>query len=202
MRTAAAALLATLLAAAVPAAAQPADPIGDILARHTDEDSAESGRVQPKLDAEPDVPDTPTGPAPHLAAPVNVEETGKTPDRPPTTRDLAYESRIRASFANAQGFQGPLDGGWTLAAAGGGDLYAFELADKGRGVVEGAWRDLHRTGAPAASGFIDRIERVGEEMTLTFDDGVTARLVEGPAGWAGQLLAHGQSRPVSLRRSP
>lgn len=199
-----AAIIAIALLSAAPAAAQPADPIGDLLSRQpqVDEESAESGRVQPRVEAEPNVPDTPTGPAPHLTAPVHIEETGKTPDRPPTTRDLAYESRVRASFANAQGFQGPLDGGWTLSAAGGGDLYAFELADKGRGVVEGAWRDLRRRGAPAGSGFIDRVERVGEEMTLTFDGGAVAELVQGPAGWSGQLTARGQSQPVNLRRGP
>ena len=200
-----------VLASAAPAAAQPADPIGALLDRQgrpqqTDEDAVENGRQQPRVDPEPVVADTPAPNAParpQLTAPVNISETGKTPDGPPTTRDLAYESRIRASFASAQGFQGPLDGSWTLAAPGSGDLYVFELVDKGRNAVEGAWRDLRRPGAIGASGFVDQIERVGSEMTLRFAGGASATLEGGSDGrWSGQLTEAGQTRPVTLRRGP
>ena len=43
-----------------------------------------------------------------------IDETGKSPDGPPTVIDLTYESRIRGSAAASQGLQGPLDGGWTV----------------------------------------------------------------------------------------
>lgn len=169
MRAAAVATL--LMLAAGTAHAQPADPIGDALAR-----------------------------AEAATAPVNVDEVGRTPDGPPTARDLAYESRIRAAAASAQGFQGPLDGSWTLAGEG-GDLYAFTLVDR-NGAVEGAWRDLARPGALQGSGFIDAVERTGAAMTLRFA-GVTVALTAGADGrWTGALEQGAQRRTVTLRRSP
>ncbi|MCR5878239.1 hypothetical protein [Phenylobacterium sp. J367] len=146
MRLTVAVLLTAALAA--PAAARAQDPIGALL-----------DRSAPPTQADPEEPDTaaeppaapepepqialPPGPQPYapprpqLAGPVFVDETGKNPDAPPTVRDLAYESRIRASFASAQSFQGPLDGRWTLAAADGTGLYEFELSDKTSAPPEG-----------------------------------------------------------------
>lgn len=204
MRLAAAVLMFAI--AAGPAAAQAPDPIGDILAGQRKAE-AEGEEPEVALDAEPEpvvaAPPTPAPPPrPRLTTPSHVDEVGKTPDSPPTPRDLAYESRVRASFASAQGFQGPLDGGWTLSGDG-GDLYAFKLVDKGAGRVEGAWRDLRRPGAPAASGFVDEIERVGSEITLRFGPGVVADLTSGGDGrWTGQLTENGARRTVSLRRTP
>ena len=82
---------------------------------------------------------------------MNIEELGKTPDAPPTERDVAYDSRLRASFASAQSFQGPLEGGWTLTAVfqrepRATDLYALQLVDR-RDRLEGVWRDLKSSGA-------------------------------------------------------
>lgn len=192
------AAFAVLILAATPARAQPSDPIGEIL------DQAEEPETAP-VEAEPE-PVAPAAPAPaprrpQLTAPVNVDEVGKTPDAPPTARDLAYESRLRAAAASAQGFQGPLDGSWTLSGAG-GDLYSFKLVDKGQGAVEGAWLDLRRRGAPAASGFIDEVERVGSEMTLRFAGVVVELQGQGDGRWSGGLQEAGQRRTVSLRRSP
>ena len=99
--------------------------------------------------------------------------------------------------------QGPLDGGWTLAAAEGGDLYAFQLADRGNGVVEGAWRDLRKPGALSASGFVDQIDRVGGEMTLRLGPSVVATLQASADGrWTGELAEDGRTRAVTLRRRP
>lgn len=213
-------LSAAALTLPAAAQAQPADPIGAILDR--------PGQPTPELE-EPDTASQtpaapepeptvalPSGPQPYmppparpqLTAPVYVGEVGRTPDAPPTVRDLAYESRMRSSFASAQGFQGPLDGSWTLAAAGGGDLYALELRDRGAGVVEGAWRDLRRAGALGASGFVDEISRAGQELTLRFQPSpdaptVTATLRGGHDGrWTGELVEQGARLPVSLRRTP
>lgn len=207
MRLSAALLLAAL--AAAPAAAQPVDPIGEVLDRQReepapvdDEDEEGQGAVTPDPEPVLGAPEPAPAPRPRLTAPVHVEETGKTPDAPLGARDLAYESRVRASFASAQGFQGPLDGSWTLSGDG-GDLYSFKLVDKGLGVVEGAWLDLRRKGAPSASGFIDQVERVGGEITLRFAGGVVADLSGSADGrWTGQLQERGQRRAVTLRRTP
>ncbi|MCR5873759.1 hypothetical protein LRS10_05950 [Phenylobacterium sp. J426] len=110
----------------------------------------------------------------------------------------AYDSRLKASLVSAQSFQGPLDGGWRLAGAG-GSLYDLQLVDRNNGVVEGAWRDLSRAGAPAGSGFLDAVERDGAGVRLTFDGGKTATLSYGPNGWRGEM----NGQPVTLtRRAP
>lgn len=221
MRLPAAAILFAALAA--PAAAQqpaPAsDPIGAILARPGQEtpeleepDTAAEPPAAPQ--PEPQVA-LPAGPQPYVAqpkrpqltAPVYVNETGKTPDTPPSVRDMAYDTRIKSSFASAESFQGPLDGSWTISAADGAGLYEFKLVDKGQGVVEGAWRDLRRPGAPEGSGFIDEITRDPGQLTFRFNAGepgmVTATFRGGYSGaWSGQLDEKGQRRTVSLRKDP
>ena len=166
-----------LAALAAPAAAQPSDPIDEVLRR-------------------------PPPPEPQsVGEPVFVDQTGRTPDRPPSVADQAYDSRIRASSASAQVYQGALDGGWTLASADGGDLYAFQLSDRGNGAVEGAWRDLRKPGALSASGFVDQIERVGGEIVLRFGAAaVTLQAAEGR--WNGELVEGQHKRPVILRRRP
>jgi hypothetical protein len=103
----------------------------------------------------------PGPPGPH------VEDPGKLPEAPPTLPDLAYDSRLLSSAASAEQFQGKLDGGWTLAARGVGDLYAFELVDK-RDALEGAWRDLRRGAEPAASGVLEKVERVPSGLVIRF----------------------------------
>lgn len=222
MRLSAAALLSLLLATPALAQQAPADPIGALLARPT-----APGQATPELD-EPDTAAEPPGapqpepqvalpagpqpyqPAPkrpQLSAPVYVNETGKTPDAPPSVRDMAYDTRIKSSFASAEAFQGPLDGAWTLSAADGAGLYELKLVDKGQGVLEGAWRDLRRPGALDASGFIDEISRDPGQLTFRFSPGegapVTATFKGGYGGaWNGQLEENGQRRTVSLRKAP
>jgi hypothetical protein len=144
-------------------------------------------------------------PRPHLAAPVHVEETGKTADAPPTPRDMAYEARVRSSFASAEGFQGPLDGGWTLSADG-RDLYALQLVDQ-RDRLEGVWRDVRRKGSLNASGVVDDIQRQGSELTLRFTPSpgaptTVATLHDGGGGrWSGELAEGAARRTVTLRRA-
>ena len=203
-----------VLLAAMPAAAQPSDPIGALI-DHRDEEpddpEAEKPLPLPPLPA----PEAPRSapyaapappPRPQLAAPVHIEETGKTPDAPPSVQDLAYDSRLRSSYASAQGFQGPLDGGWTLAAKGAEDLYALQLVDR-TDRLEGVWRDLRRKGALDASGLVDDIQRSGADITLRFAAGggapVTATLRGTYDGaWAGELTEGGHTRAVVLRRRP
>ena len=214
-----------LVAAALPAAAQPApapsppprDVIGSLLdhpgqqpSKDEDEpDTASAPRTPPE--PEPTIAPLPGGapytpaPRPHLDAPVLVEQTGKTPDAPPTPRDMAYDSRIRSSFASAQSFQGALDGGWTLSADG-QDLYALQLVDR-RDRLEGVWRDVRRKGSLNASGLVDDIQRQGPDVTLRFTPTpgaptTVATLHGGADGrWSGELAEGGGRRAVTLRRS-
>ncbi|WP_372780937.1 hypothetical protein [Phenylobacterium sp.] len=214
-----------LIAAALapPAWAQPATPppaprdvIGALLDHRgqqpTDEDEPDTASA-PRAAPEPEPVLTPQAgavpyvpaPRPHLDAPVHLEETGKTADAPPTPRDMAYEARIRSSFASAEGFQGPLDGGWTLTADG-QDLYALQLVDQ-RDRLEGVWRDMRRKGSINASGLVDDIQRQGSEVTLRFTPApgaptTVATLHGGADGrWTGELAEGGARRPVTLRRS-
>ena len=164
---------------------------------------ARPGQAAPPA-ASPPVPLAPR-PRPQLDAPVYINQTGKTPDAPPAVRDLAYDSRIRASFAAAEGFQGPLDGGWTLVSADGKGLFALQLVDR-RDRLEGVWRDLRRKGAIDASGLVDDIQRQGSELSLRFaaEPGkpATVATLHGAAeGWSGDLSEGGQSRRVTLRRT-
>ena len=209
---------AALMAASAGAQQAPADPIGDLLNRPGQptpemEEPDTASQLPGALEPEPDLVPLPTSPQPYmpqvvrprLTAPVNINELGKSPEAPPTMGDLAYESRIRASFASTQGFQGPLDGGWTLAAQDGADLYALVLIDRGGGLVEGAWRDLRRPGAIGASGFVDPAQSVGAELTLRFNTSgaaaATATLRGGYDGrWTGELQEAGARRTVTLRR--
>lgn len=205
-------LLLFLLLAAAPAFAQPRDPIGELL-DHRDEEPDEPDNPAGKLAPLPPYPAPERPPAapipyspprPQLTVPVQIEETGKNPDGPPTINDLAYDTRLKSSFASAQGFQGPLDGGWTLAAKDAGDLYALQLVDRADR-LEGAWRDLRRKGALGASGLVDDIQHTGQDLTLRFatqgTEVVTAALHGTEDGrWFGELTEGGKSRAVVLRR--
>ena len=132
------------------------------------------------------------------AAPVRIEETGKSPDGPPTPADAAYDSRLRSSMASAQAFQGPMDGGWTLLAAG-RELFVFQLTDRA-GLVDGAWRDLRRAGALDASGFFDQVERSEGGLRFWIGERVVALRADGEGRWTGELTEGGTSLPVALRR--
>jgi hypothetical protein len=146
------------------------------------------------------------GPRQQLDAPVYIDETGKTPDAAPALRDMAYDSRIRASFAAAEGFQGALEGGWTLATTDGQGLYALQLVDK-RDRLEGVWRDLRRKGAIDASGLVDDIQRQGGDLTLRFaaQPGGAANVATlhaaADGGWSGDLAEGGKRWKVSLKRT-
>ena len=195
---------------------QPASPdvIGSLLDQHGrapgDEDEPDvASEPRPSTEAEPALqsgaaPERPL-PRPKLTAPVHLEETGKTPDSPPTVRDMAYENRIRSSFASAEGFQGPLDGGWTMSA-GGQDLYSLQIVDR-RDRLEGVWRDLRRKGSLNASGLVDNLQRQGSELTVRFTPtpggpSSVATLHDSVGGsWAGELAEGGGRRAVTLRRT-
>jgi len=198
--------------ACAPAHAQPsrADPIGALLeaAPEMEEPDMASEPVRPP-EPEPTVAPVygappPAPPRPQLSHPTHIDEVGRSPDAPPSVRDLAYESRIRSSIASAQRYQGPLDGGWTLSV-GGRDLFALQLVDRGRGQVEGAWRDLRRLGAVGASGFVEQIESQGPDLILRFTTQATGAVeialhAAGSDLWTGDVLENGERRSANLRR--
>ncbi|CAN7176353.1 hypothetical protein LJR219_000320 [Phenylobacterium sp. LjRoot219] len=131
-----------------------------------------------------------------------VEDPGPLPEPPKSSQQQAYDARLRASAEAAEDFQGPLDGGWTLAAASGGDLYAIELVDK-RNHVEGAWRDLKREGDPQGSGLLDVVRRDASGFVLSFRPSGQRRVdvTLGP-DLRGNLVQGGARTPVTLRRNP
>ena len=201
-----------LLAIAAPAGAQPSDPIGALLDKTPDEPDEAAEKLPPYPPPEPPAPRPATTPIPYapprprLTAPVHLEETGKNPDAPPSIDEIAYDTRLKSSAASAQAFQGPLDGGWTLAAKDAGDLYALQLVDR-PDRLEGVWRDLRRKGALGASGLVDDIQRTGQELILRFSGesdpaaAVTAVLHGTDDGrWSGELTEGGKRRSVVLRR--
>lgn len=188
-----------------PAQAQPApDPIDALLRTPADPEEPDTAATGAAVDPDPALPAAPQAyvpPRPILTAPVFVNETGKTPEAPPSPADLAYDSRLKSSAASVRSFQGPMDGGWTLSA-GGQALYALQLTDR-NGAVEGAWRDLRRAGALDASGFFDLVERTEAGLTFHFSEAAKAVLRQSGGGWTGQLSEAGRSEPVSLtRRTP
>jgi hypothetical protein len=129
-----------------------------------------------------------------------VDAPGKLPEPPKTVPDLAYDSRIISSAASAEQFQGPLDGGWTLARKT-RDLYAFQLVDK-QSAVEGAWRDPRRTGDPTASGVLDLVQRTPPGLVIRFTPaGQAPVMVRLGRDFKGELEQGGERVKVSLRRA-
>lgn len=122
----------------------------------------------------------------------------------PSASTEVYDSRVRQSFAAAESFQGPLDGGWTLAA-GEGRLFAIQFSDR-EGRLEAAWRDLRRAGALESSGFVDEVERAGGRLTLRFASAAGVRdvavLTPGPGNrWSGELVENGRRVAVTLAKT-
>ena len=218
-------VLALLLTAmAAPALAQPASPppasdpdiIGSLLDPNHHPTKEEEDEPDTAARNAPDVESVapPAGrqrrvpfaapPRPEPGRAVSIEETGRTPDRPPAPRDQAYDARIRGSFAAAESYQGPLDGGWTLADER-GERLRFQIVER-RDRLEAAWRDLRAKDALTTSGLVDQIQRQGAGVTLSFLDGrgQAVRLTLRPDSddrWSGDLYLGDQKLPVTLRRT-
>ncbi|AVQ04576.1 hypothetical protein B7G68_21185 [Caulobacter segnis] len=119
--------------------------------------------------------------------------------------EQVYELRVRGSIAAAQNLQGPLDGQWRVAGPDGTPLYALQIVDKAGGgaPLEGAWRDLRRTGAPGSTGLIDDLQRDGEGLSARFtaqEGGQASTLSLRPDAdgrWSGQLVEAGAAASVS-----
>ena len=133
------------------------------------------------------------------AAPEAAPPSGANPS------SAAYDARIRQSYAAAESFQGRLDGGW-IASARGRDVLQLQLVDKGKGQVEGAWRDLLAGAGLNASGLLDPtpVSSGALEASFARSDGMKFRLSLHTAGsqWAGRLWRGDEVFDVTLRRAP
>lgn len=178
-------------ASPAPAAAevpQALDPLGDLISQSgqdMDEDQAETvARPAPRRK-----PNILPIPAPGEASPAAQ----------------VYELRVRGSIAAAQNLQGPLDGQWRVNGPDGTPLYALQIVDKAGGAapLEGAWRDLRRTGAPGSTGLIDDLQREGDGLSARFsahEGGQPSTLTLRPDAdgrWSGQLVEEGATRTVA-----
>ena len=173
---------------------QALDPLADLIAQQNglDEEQAEAAeKPAPRHKATilPIPPPEPTGPA--------IPQGGYVP------AEKVYEMRVKGSIAAAQNLQGPLDGGWKIAGPDGAQLYALQLVDKagGYGELEGAWRDVRRSGAVGSTGLIDDLRREGSDVVVRFSPrgGQSSVLTLRPAGyerWSGELSENGQVQAV------
>lgn len=136
-----------------------------------------------------------------------------TPEAPPAQVQAApspsaYDARVRQSFAAAESFQGRLDGGWIVSWRG-GDLLDLQLVDKGKGSIEGAWRDLRAGAALNASGLVDPTPVTGGSVDAGFGPegrgARTYRLTAHPTAdgrLTGKLRIQDEVFDVTLRRAP
>jgi hypothetical protein len=144
---------------------------------------------------------------PKLERPVNINETGLTPEGPLAPQELGYDMRVRANIASAQGRQGQLDGGWTVAGSDGTKLYSLQLVDPGDSItsLEGAWRSLQRQGL-GTTGLITGFERGATSLVVRFNrrsaDNPTVLTLQPTidGSWTGEMWEDGQTRPVTMRR--
>lgn len=134
--------------------------------------------------------------------PIPPPEAAVAPDGGPT-RAQVYEMRVKGSVAAAQSLQGPLDGGWNINGANGGQIYALQIVDKagGYGELEGAWRDLRRPGSVGSTGLVEDLRREGDTVIVRFSPkvGQSSVLTLRPSGyerWAGELAENGASMAV------
>lgn len=171
---------------------QALDPLGDLI--------SQSGQMVDEEEAE-----TASKPAPRhrgTILPIPPPESPVGPDGAPTKAQV-YELRVKGSIAAAQTLQGPLDGGWRVAAVDGAQIYALQIVDKpgGYNALEGAWRDVRRPGTVGSTGLIDDLRRDGGDLVARFSPrgGESAVLTLRPAGyerWAGELVENGRTQAV------
>lgn len=176
--------------AAAPAAA---DPLGDLITQSGPQTTDEEETAPP-------------APPPQAAAPAPTPA----PSGAAIPVDQAYELRIKGSIAAAQGLQGPLDGGWTVAGPDGTALYGLQIVDPAGGErpLEGAWRDMRRPGAVGSTGLVETLERTDGGVVARFsprpDHAVVLTLTpEDEIRWRGDLVeGAARTRVVATREAP
>lgn len=150
------------------------------------------------LPATPSAPQPylPSGPRPYASLP---------PTSSGTVRPIFAQPLVRLPPKPT----GSLDGAWTLAQADRGDqLYQFQFNDTGGGnEIEGAWRNVQRTGALIGSGPVSSVGYDGMAVTIRFLEkgaGEMSMVTLRPAGagaWSGELRGPGGAAPVVMRRN-
>jgi hypothetical protein len=120
---------------------------------------------------------------------------------------------IRDAFQAAQSLRGSLDGRWRLSDLGGRPLLIFQLTDPGTAnvggdpadsTIEGAWRDPNRAGATDSSGFLDRVDRRKDSLSIHFsprDGDPPIEVTLHPAadgGWRGELSTEDEQLRVVM----
>ncbi|WP_199743575.1 hypothetical protein [Caulobacter sp. 602-1] len=173
---------------------QAIDPMADLISQSgqtVDEEAAETAANKPAARHRATILPIPP---PEPEAPTGAE----------LTKAQVYELRVKGSIAAAQNLQGPLDGGWRIVGADGGQLYALQLVDKagGYGELEGAWRDVRRPGAVGSTGLIDDLRRDGGDVVVRFSPrgGQSTTLTlrsSGDERWSGELVENGATQAVS-----
>lgn len=141
---------------------------------------------------------------PQTPRPPNLDDRRVSPNVAPS--DQSYQNRVLSNFQQTQGRQGPYDGRWVLSGSA-GDMFVLQLTDPGEGgKIEGAWRDLRRTGG-GRSGLIDSVTREGDMITVRFTEEGASQPVEvrlrsaQPGGWLGEVNADGGRSSIVMHRS-
>ncbi len=183
-------------------ATEATDPLADLIAQSGPQttDEEESAAQAPLPPHKPTILPIPA-PDPDEAPGHAIPQGGYVP------MAEAYDLRIKGSILAAQGLQGPLDGGWAIDGSDGTTLYALQIVDKVGGYdgLEGAWRDVRRTGAVGSTGLIDFVDRSSDGFLARFTPrpGQLATLDLRPRGdgaWTGKLNENGVETLVTAHR--
>ena len=176
---------------------QAVDPLADLITQSSSQTTDEEPAVQ--APAPPHKPTILPIPAPE---PPPGSATGG-----PVPLAEAYDLRVKGSILAAQGLQGPLDGGWSIEGPNGATLYTLQIVDKVGGYdgLEGAWRDVRRSGAVGSTGLIDFADRASSGLLVRFSPrpGQLATLDLTPSddrSWSGKLNENGVETAVTARR--
>ncbi|SFK50218.1 hypothetical protein [Caulobacter sp. UNC279MFTsu5.1] len=181
---------------------QAVDPLADLIAQSgpqttDEEDAAPQAPAPPHRPTVLPIP----GPDPDELPGHAIPQGGYVP------MAEAYDLRVKSSIVAAQGLQGPLDGGWAIDGPGGTALYTLQVVDKvgGGDALEGAWRDMRRTGQVGSTGLIDVIDRSSSGFLARFSPrpGQQAALEltsRGDGSWTGKLSENGTETPITAHR--
>jgi hypothetical protein len=198
-------------AAPAPTPDEESDPLADLITQSGPQTTDEEEPV----DSAPPAPHRPTIlpiPAPEPSSPAGeaFDADGHAiPQGSYVPTAEAYDLRIKSSILAAQGLQGPMDGGWAVMGPDGRELYTLQLADPagGSGPLEGAWRDVRRTGGVGSTGLIDSVDRSTGDFVARFAPrpgqlAVINLRPDGTGDWSGVLVENGGQIPIFARRVP
>ncbi len=168
-----------------------ADPLGDLITQTGNTDEEDTAPAAPAAPHKPTVLPIPT-PEPPAAFPPAGEPAAAVDGRLPAAQ--LYELRVKGSIIAAQGLQGPLDGGWKIVGPDNAVLYVLQIVDAAGGSkpLEGAWRNMQKTGSVGSTGLIDSLQRSDQDLVVRFSPRADQALVLtlrqiDEARWSGEL---------------